>query len=184
MSSRYPRFDGEAGTGDHSLLEAPALPKPQRMRLMRVPCRGGDMSRAEEFRARCQCRTYKDMPKAMLFGPLGEQREALSKGIFSHILAVARVKASRQCRDAIQTGCRISRILRVKHGVHGSGVTSESGRSARNIGGGSGGVSILNSSVTHVLVSDSVVRFGMSEQINLTKAGGLRTTLESESRQL
>jgi len=128
--------------------------------------------------------THKDIPKTILFETLGEQKKTLSKGTFSHVLALATAKASQQCHDAIQVGCRISRALRVEHGVHGLGVTSESKRSVRNIGGGGGGgVSILNSSVTHVLVSDSVVRFGMSEQINLTKAGGgLRTTLESKSQ--
>jgi len=88
--------------------------------------------------------TYKDIPGAMLFRTLGEQKKTLSKGTFSHILALATVKASRQCRDATQTGCRISGTLRVWHGVYG-----------------------------HVLVSDRVFGFTMSEQISFTRAGGI-----------
>jgi len=156
------------------------------------------MSKAEEFRVvRYPCRIYPAVcanphhllaPIALLSVNIphiqrhtqghalrntGRAGEDLLKRTFSYIMALALARASRQCRDAIQAGCRISRTLRVGHGVHGSGVTSESKRSAKNIGGGgSGGVSIFNSSVTHVLVSDRVVGFCMSEQINLTRAGG------------
>jgi len=69
----------------------------------------------------------------MLFGILGEQKRTLSKGTSSHVLALARAKASRQCRDATQTGCRISRTLRVGHGVHGSGI-EEVGKKHRRRG--------------------------------------------------
>jgi len=176
-SSRCPGLGGGTGTGDISLLEAPVLPERQRVRSLRVPG-GGEwsMSKAEEFRVRCQCRmqpmytqilavyshplhfwvsifsTYKDIPKAMRFGTLGEQK-TLSKRTFSYILALTKAKASRQCRDATQTRYRISKTLIVGHLVHGSRVTSESKRLAKNIGGGGGsGVSILNRSITHVLV--------------------------------
>ena len=71
--------------------------------------------------------TYEDIPRAMLFGTLDEQKKTLSKGTFSYILALARAKASQRCGDATKTGCSISMTLRVGHEAHGSGVTSESG---------------------------------------------------------
>jgi len=110
--------------------------------------------------------TYEDIPRVMLFGTLGKQKKTLSKGTFSYILTLARAKASRQCRDATQTGCRISRTLRVGHGVHGSGI-EEVGKKHRRGQRRNEHIEQLGHT------SDRVFRFSMSEQINLTRAVGI-----------
>ena len=66
----------------------------------------------------------------------------------------------------------VSHLVDLEGWARSIGITSESKRSGKNIAGGGGGVSISSSSVTHVLVSNRVFRFGMSERINLTRAGG------------
>jgi len=118
------------------------------------------------------------MPVAMLFGTTGEHKNILSNGTFSYFLAFASARTWRQCCDATQLGCRISRILRVGHGRAVSGASPSPKRSERYVGGGGGGGDrISSSSDTQVLVSERVVKFGKSERINLARAGGILNAL-------